>query len=349
MEQKRQYNLDLLRIFACFMVLILHVAGHNWGKVSPDSLEWHAFNFYDVLVRSAVPLFLMLSGKLFLSRDDISLKKLFSKNILKIVFVYLLWSFLYAVDKIGIRNIIASPDISLLFSVTVASKYHLWYLPALVSVYLLVPVFISMKPYKDGKILNYAAILTFIFTVVRYSVFLLPINASLKSLLEEINFPFDLYAGYFLFGYILDKYKDKLKKVHSIILVLTFFITVAATSLGSYYLSANAGEGVAVLYNSLFISTFIEAAIIFLLFLRLSVPPVGKTVSTVIKKASLYTFFVYLFHPFIIEHLDLWFEVDSLSFSPIISVPALSVLLFVLCMTVAMIIDRIPVVRRILM
>lgn len=349
MEQKRQYNLDLLRIFACFMVLVLHVSAHNWGRTSPESIEWQIFNIYDVLVRSAVPLFFMLSGKLFLSRDDISLIRLFYKNILKIIFAYFLWSFLYAIDQVGIRSIISSPDFTHLFSITVDSKYHLWYLPALISVYLLIPVFISMKSYKDGKILIYTTILFFVFAIVKYSVMLLPINQSFKELLQKFNFSFDSYCGYFIFGYILDKFKEKLRRIPSIILLLIFFITVSITAAGSYFLSINSGTGVSTLYNNFFISTFIEAAIVFLLFIRLSQLHFNKTIGTIVTKVSGYTFFVYLFHPFIIEHLSLWFNFDSLSFTPIISIPIISALLFVLCVAMAMIIDKIPIIRKILL
>lgn len=207
MEQKRQYNLDLLRILACFMVLVIHVSAQNWYTILPQSTEWQIFNIYDVFARSSVPLFFMLSGKLFLSRDDISFKMLFSKNILKLVFVYFLWSFLYAVDQIGIKNIIASPDLTLLFTTTVGSKYHLWYLPALVSAYLLIPVFIGLKSYKNEKVLDYITILFVAFAVLKYSVMLLPMHQSFIDLLNKFSFVFDTFCGYFLLGHILDKYQ----------------------------------------------------------------------------------------------------------------------------------------------
>lgn len=347
MEDKRLYNLDFLRIFACFMVLILHMSGHNWSKVPPQSIEWQVFNVYDVLVRSAVPLFFMLSGKLFLSKEDVSLKKLFSKNIPKLIFVYFFWSLFYAVDLIGVKNIIASPNLSNILSAFLSSKYHLWYLPALVSVYLLIPVFISMKSYKNGKMLDYTALLFFVFSIVLYSISLLPISQSYKTFLQGFGFVFDTYCGYFLFGHIFDRYNEKLKKIPTFVLLTIFLITVSVTAAGSYFLSVNAGMAISTLYNGFFISTFIEAAVIFILFLRLPKISVSKTAGTAIKKISKYTFFIYLFHPFVIEHFDLWFGFDSLSFAPVLSVPVIAILLFVICIIIAMILDRIPIVRKI--
>lgn len=343
---KRQYNIDILRIFACFMVLILHVAGHNWGKTEPESFAWQVFNVYDILVRSAVPLFFMISGKLFLARDEISVKRLFSKNILKLVLVYFFWSLLYAVDSMGIRELIASRDISRLFTTTVAGKYHLWYLPALVSVYLLIPVFIAMKGYKGGRILDYAAAIFFIFGILRYSVLLLPLDQRVKDILLKFNFTFDSYCGYFLMGHILDKYKEKMKKIPSVVLMLIFVLTAAVTALASSYLSLKAGEGVSTLYNNFFISTFLEASAIFLLFLRIPAFEVKRPLGKIIEKVSSYTFFVYLFHPYVIEHLDLWLGFDSLSFNPALSVPTIALLLMVICMTIAFVLDRIPVIKK---
>lgn len=80
--REREYNMDYLRIFACFMVIFLHVAAQNWSSVDVTGKQWHVFNLYNSAVRSSVPLFLMLSGKLLLSHgDDFSMKKFFSKNI----------------------------------------------------------------------------------------------------------------------------------------------------------------------------------------------------------------------------------------------------------------------------
>ena len=347
MEQKRQYNLDLLRILACFMVLVIHVSAHNWSTVPPQSTAWQVFNIYNVFARSSVPLFFMLSGKLFLERDDVSFKRLFSKNILKLIFVYFLWSFLYAVDQIGIGNIVAEPDLTRLFTATVDSKYHLWYLTALVSVYLLIPVFIGLKSYKNGRVLDYIAILFVIMVVLKYSLSLLPVHQSIIDLLNKYGFGFSTLSGYFLLGHILDKYREKSKKIPSFVLLTEFFAACALTAAGSYIVSVKAGAATATLYDFFFISTFVEAVIIFTLFLRLSNLNINRTLGAMIKKISNYTLFIYLFHPFLIEHLHLWFGFDTLSLSPIISVPLISAILFVSSALFAAVLDKIPVIKKI--
>lgn len=58
---------DFLRIISMFAVIVLHTAGERWSKVEVHSLAWNSFNFYDSIVRWAVPVFTMISGALFLA------------------------------------------------------------------------------------------------------------------------------------------------------------------------------------------------------------------------------------------------------------------------------------------
>ena len=53
--QDRQYHLDCLRVLATFAVMILHIAAQNWYGADVMSFEWNVFNFYDSMVRWAVP------------------------------------------------------------------------------------------------------------------------------------------------------------------------------------------------------------------------------------------------------------------------------------------------------
>lgn len=100
--QTRKMQYDLLRSIACIMVVMLHVSAFYWTKLSPESPEWRALNFYDSLTRSSVPLFFMISGVFMLSKEQ-TIKRLYRKNILHLIIVFDL-SVLYAVDAIGIPH-----------------------------------------------------------------------------------------------------------------------------------------------------------------------------------------------------------------------------------------------------
>ena len=71
---------DWLRIFATIAVIILHICVQNWTKVELTSFEWNVFNWFDSATRWSVPIFVMISGALFLDSERKLEVKSFIKN-----------------------------------------------------------------------------------------------------------------------------------------------------------------------------------------------------------------------------------------------------------------------------
>lgn len=59
---KRSIKYDLLRITACFAIVLLHVSNSYWYVVDVDSQEFAAMTVYNSFTRFGVPVFVMLSG-----------------------------------------------------------------------------------------------------------------------------------------------------------------------------------------------------------------------------------------------------------------------------------------------
>ena len=78
LSKQRVIYFDLLRIAAAFFVVVLHTATSQFGSVAYGSTEWEIFNLYDGMVRWTVPMFVMLSGALFLAKP-IPVDKLWGK------------------------------------------------------------------------------------------------------------------------------------------------------------------------------------------------------------------------------------------------------------------------------
>ena len=95
-QQNRILYFDILRVLATLAVITLHISVHNWYETDISSTQWMAYTMYDSLFRWSVPIFVMISGALFLQRD-VNLKKLFSKNIFRLATAFVFWSILYAV------------------------------------------------------------------------------------------------------------------------------------------------------------------------------------------------------------------------------------------------------------
>lgn len=161
----RQLHYDLLRIFASFMVVMLHVSAFYWDKIQPQTEQWMALNLFDSAVRSCVPLFFMLSGA-FLLAKELPLNKLLGKNVLHLAVVWLVWSVLYAVDAIGLPAFFHA-DAGQIFTAVVNGKYHLWFLPKMIEVYLMVPLLYAGTRMKEGKGLYYLLVLFGLFGILK--------------------------------------------------------------------------------------------------------------------------------------------------------------------------------------
>ncbi len=95
-EYKRNYAYDYLRILASFGVIILHLAAQMYHAINIYSSEWQTLNFYDSIVRWTVPVFVMISGSLFLSKD-VPIKKIYLHYIPRLAAAYIFWSMVYSV------------------------------------------------------------------------------------------------------------------------------------------------------------------------------------------------------------------------------------------------------------
>ena len=86
MKQERLLHFDLLRILACFSVIVLHAAAQFWYGLPIDSTDWLVVNSYNAVFRFGVPVFVAISGALFLAPSrEVNMRKLFFHNILRLV------------------------------------------------------------------------------------------------------------------------------------------------------------------------------------------------------------------------------------------------------------------------
>ena len=132
-EKKRLIYPDILRIVSIFGVIVLHCVGELWEQIPIKSKSWVALVAIDSLFRFAVPVFVMVSGMFMLSPSkNRGIKKLYSKNILRIVTSFAFWSIVYllyhqASDFIVNRDSF-KPDFQSILNSFFAGEYHLWFM-----------------------------------------------------------------------------------------------------------------------------------------------------------------------------------------------------------------------------
>lgn len=342
-QKERLIYFDLLRIAACFSVIVLHVSSQHWYYLPVTDFRWLVCNTYDALFRFGVPVFVMISGALFLGRaENISLKHLFFKNILRLLTAYIIWSAVYAVwglwgqEGITFRSFL---------NAVVLSKYHLWFVPMMIQIYILVPILAAAVRSGGKKLLQYAVLL-FVFTNIlpaTMKVFTLP--EELERILNLLNLELiGSYVGYFLLGCYLYRYPPK--KEYRKWIYLLGLLGAAGAAGGSAFFSRRHQIAEAGLFDSFSIFTFFLTCALFVFFVTKGEEiKVGPRTKKLITNLSLDTFGIYLVHILLIEFLFMR-GIDSLLFNNILCIPALAVFCFVIGALLIGILRRIPFVGK---
>ena len=245
-ERGRVAYLDMLRIAATVAVVMIHVAVREWRSMDMHTAQWHALSFFGSISRWGTPIFVMISGALFLDeRREVRLRRLFSKNILRILIAFVFWSAVYAVPFF-----LRDRSVFGLISNFLTGSYQLWFLYMIVGLYLIMPLLRRIT--SDRSALNYFLLLSLCFTfllpmlgkAIRLADILLhkdgALYAGLTTGYSNMRFYFTLgYVPYFLLGHALNTAQLS-KKVERVIYAVGL-LGFAATVWGTEWLSRSLG------------------------------------------------------------------------------------------------------------
>lgn len=341
MKERKNY-LDYLRILSAFSVVVLHVSAQNWYSADIYGFEWNMFNIYDSIFRFGVPVFVMISGALMLDKD-INIKKLYSKNILRLIVSFLVWSTIYGINyRLGFKDTI---------KVILLGHFHMWYIFLIIGIYILVPVFSLIA--QNEKVLKYSLIVFLALGIFIPTVYSLINDFGKGSLCSfASSFIYDIqrmspeafigYPGFFLLGYYLDKKEFSIKQ--RIALYIAGIIGVLATILLTVSVSRLQNTPSETYYSGFMINVFLVVVALFVGF-KYAFKNRAKE-NRFIKYLSVSCYGVYLVHPFVMESIDKYLGVNTLSFNTVLSVPILSLIIFLLSMLISMILNRIPKINK---
>lgn len=336
----RRLELDLCRIVACIMVIFLHVAGSNW-YISPTTTEWGIYNFMSLLVRGAVPVFFMISGTLFLSREQFDIRHFIKKNVCHLIFLYGCWLVLYAFYTQWMENTLGDWH---MFVKKVEEGYgHLWFMPAMILCYLALPVIWSAV---HGEKLNvkYLLFLFLIVTIFQANVFLF---SEWLDKISRIVGKFDVsylqYLGYMILGYYLSR-RDYGRKGRWIA-VSVYTVSVAVATGVNYWYSISHGKAVTWIHGHYIVLTVLESVAIYCF--MLSFAGNLERIQRPLKFFSDQTLGIYLVHAMILDYLihNQW-KVSMCT--PWLSIPLLTGMVFIISIVLVFIGRKIPVLHRLL-
>ena len=341
-KNQRVVYYDLLRVAATFAVILIHISGSYFGEKNPSSFDWQIYNFYDGISRWSVPVFVMISGALFL-KAEVNLEKLFKKNIIRIVTAFIFWSLAYGIFEIIVKN----RRIKLALGEMLFGHYHMWFLFMIVGLYLAVPLL--KKITESTKLTVYFLILSLIFSVIIpqgidiVSLFSESIGDTLIEISDCVGIKNAVgYSGYFVLGYYLSSIEidRKNRKLIYLLGVIGFVGTVGLTSL----LSIIKKEPLLTM-QEYFSSTVLMESVAVFVFFKYSNPKLSEKSVRILSGLSKYSFGVYLVHPMILETFSR-LGLDVQTFSPILSIPVILIAGAVVSFVISALLNRIPVLKK---
>ncbi|MDO4990268.1 MAG: acyltransferase family protein [Eubacteriales bacterium] len=332
---------DSLRVAALVAVLVRHTASQNWYDIDVNGAAWRCFNVYCSLTQYCVPVFVMISGALFLGRE-IPVRQIWSKYVLRMAAAFCFWSAVYA----AVNALEAGT--SGLLTALILGPYHIWFLFMIAGLYICLPFFRPIA--ADAEKSRYFLILALLFAIV------LPQTETLVrdfgsaaligrfgSLMMNINqmrmYPVLGYGGYFVLGFWMSR--TELDRRQRIVIYLLGLLGALSTIWLDLSVALRTQQPCDHYYGQFTLGALLETLAVFTFFKYAGLRP-----NAWVRRLSEWTFGAYLVHLLIVEHTKLLFGLDTLSFWPVLAVPAVSALSLLLSLAVSAALHQIPFVKK---
>lgn len=262
-KKTRQPWLDMLRMLAILCVVLCHcVEGVYSFDVASIQALGTANRIFAILMYTfgrigGVPLFLMLTGYLLLSREyDTQTGTLFWKrNVVQLLVCTEVWILLYELFLLAWQGqaIPLGYLVRAMLFLEPSSMYHMWYLPMLLGFYVFIPI-VAMSIQKLDKVMLILPLL--LFGVYSFG---LPLYNLLAQLLgkapavNQLSFAFSggAYGIYLVLGYLIKN--DFLRYIKTRSLIIAMVCSLVLVIALQYYAY---GKGISpgVWYDSPFVA-----------------------------------------------------------------------------------------------
>lgn len=339
---------DILRSLTIFAVIIIHVCTARWNQ-SFGTSEWYVLNAFMTSLRWCIPVFFMLSGIIILDPNyNLTFKKLYTKALPRLICALVFWALLY-------RTL--SPTISLLLDIKDVTAddwhkiytkiflgtpwYHLWFMYAIIALYILAPLLRVFTAHAEKKHYIYFLVLYFIFGAI-----VPKLNNA-----YQINISFNInelysYTGYFIAGYFFSKFDlgTTLKRV----IYITGSLALIWNITSSLYFAATHEYPGTQYFENMGPQTMLIAFFVFTLAKDL----ISNSTSIQKLQDNKYitllancTLGIYLAHDLFNILLKL-VGINTGSFPAILSVPLLSLFVYLASLGLVIIIRKIPILNK---
>jgi surface polysaccharide O-acyltransferase-like enzyme len=337
--KERVLYLDVLRILACFAVVVIHSAGMIYEPGAIGANVWLVGVILNSLSRWCVPIFFMISGLNLLSyRERYSTKTFLSKRFFRVVVPFIFWAIFYFIWawsigdlKIsnfvdGVNNLIGGPPV-----------YHLWFFYAYIGVCLVTP-FLTPLTKKENR-----SYLVWLIAICIFANQIVPLFSKFLGISFGFEIPLaSAYLDYYLLGWWL-KDKEFPPKIKWLIFsggILGILVTI----FGSYWLCIQKGTTDFYFMDYEALTTLAAALMVFTGIKQLNWEKIinNQGVRSVVRNLADCSFGIYLVH-ILIQHYVI--QIFSFTWASMLFMLVSPFIVFPLSWAVVAGLKKIPIMR----
>lgn len=351
--------MDVARVFSMISVILIHAGAITWYDAPFSLYPWGVQNLMDLMARYCVPVFLMMSGYLFLDPNrNVTVKKIYTKSLPRLLAAFFFWSFLYALITSGFLTslkaaITSGAGIGAAFGGEVGFKllqdifwgrYHMWYMYLIVAFYIITP---ALRPIAANKsAMKYFLIISYIFA------YLIPTLQMIPFLYEhtarytgrlELQF-ITGYIFYYLAGYLFgsEDFSPRARKIIYGLGIIGFIFAVVSVT--AYVIINQYPDSTYHEYYTAGVPLYSLASFLFFKDKYSDVDPTTKRMKLVLWLSKL-SFGIYMAHDFgLILFKKIGFTPAICT--PFISMPLLTLVDLIITVAIVWVVSLIPGLKK---
>ena len=338
---KNRYDfIDIVRVIACFWVILSHVNASVLMQ-TPMSLNWFISEIFSVSCKPAIPLFVLISGYTML--DKVYDYKKMGQKVWRVVMALFVFSVPYYIFQwidgtrvqIGVIDFVTSV---FQYPQTIA----FWYMYMYIGLLIMMPFIQKMVANMDKKDCEIFIGLSFLI----YATW--PI---IEHWIPQLTYSrlfdfaiFDSYVGLLLAGHYMKKYVTP-SKVKNIVAVVTYIVGGAFVVIMTYLeYMASAGMDYFFFDEVTQLPAVLQGVALFYLISQIKLE--GKLLS-IVKVIGGCTFGIYLISDLLIVRLNMFFGImNAMGINPLLVVLIFDLFVYAVGFVIVFVLKKIPGIRQ---
>ena len=343
-NEKRNYFLDLLRIIACFLVIVNHTNSWIFMNNTPSQPVWFVSMSYFFISKIAVPIFIIISGYLLLGKAD-SWKKSFQR-LFRIVAVLLVSGFVYVVFYAVRSNPATAISITVKKMLTIyleSPTNSFWYLYVYIGILLMLPFLQKLTSLMKRKDYHIFFVISFVcLSVIPVINHYIPLTA----LAPWFEIPiFHTYIFLLFLGQYFSKFEIKKTKTGFLAAAVLFVAMLAFNVVATFFEYTVSNENYLFFEDITLFPIVIESVCVFYMVSFVRLP---SKAAKIISHLGATTFGIYLISDLTIEVLYPVYASMCAFVSPMLAVIIFEAAVFVIGYVITLLLKKIPFVKKVL-